>query len=126
MARKARKIEISYDEINELNSWIRSQTIESRYAMRARIILLSLEGRSLKDISKSLNITTATVNKWRNRFRENGLSALDDLQRTGKPAVISAETKAAVIELACSKAEDGYTNWTQKRIGEHFGISNRR
>lgn len=123
MARKAKKIEASYEEINELNSWVRSHTIESRYATRAKIILKSLEGMSLEDISKSLNVTKATVNKWRNRFRKSGLSALDDLPRAGKPPVITAETKAAVMELACSKAKDGYTTWTQKRIGEHFGIS---
>jgi transposase len=123
MARKAKEIEVSHEEIKELKSWVRSQTIESRYATRAQIILMSLEGRSLDEISKSLNVTKATVNKWRNRFRKNGLSSMDDLPRPGKPPVISAQTKASVIELACSRAEDGYTNWSQKRIGEHFGIS---
>jgi transposase len=123
MARKAKEIAISEEEIKELKSWVRSHTIESRYRTRAQIILMSLEGKSLDEISKSLNVTKATVNKWRNRFRKNGLNSMDDLPRAGKPPMISAETKASVIELACSRAEDGYTNWSQKRIGEHFGIS---
>lgn len=104
-------------------SWVRSHTIESRYASRAQTILMSLDGKSLDEISKSLNVTKATINKWRNRFRKNGLNAMEDLPRAGKPPVISPEIKASVIELACSKPEDRYSTWSQKRIGEHFGVS---
>ncbi|MCB0689470.1 MAG: helix-turn-helix domain-containing protein [Saprospiraceae bacterium] len=125
MARKAKEIEVSPEEIKELKSWVRSHT-ESRYSTRAQIILMSLDGKSLDEISKSLNITKAIVNKWRNRFRQNGLDGMDDLPRSGKPPVISAQTKASVIELACSKPEDGYTTWSRSVLVSILGLVNQK
>ncbi len=123
MGRIARKIEISEADHKELKRWSLSQTMESRYVLRSKIILMSLDNCKLREISSRLGITEATANKWRNRFREDGIEGLDDLLRSGKPPVISAETKAEVIRLACSPAEDGYTNWSQQRIADKCGIS---
>ncbi|WP_158547840.1 helix-turn-helix domain-containing protein [Dyadobacter luteus] len=68
-------------------------------------------------------MTHPIVNKWRQRFRRLGLAGLKDAARSGKPATVTASQKAMVIQKACEKPDGGYTNWSQRRIGQQVGIS---
>jgi putative transposase len=126
MARKAKEILTTEQEQEELLMMGRSLKLERRYSDRARIILLSLEKKTLDEIIEEVGLSRKVVNKWRNRFREKGLEGLKDERRSGKPATITAEQKALVIEKACQKPGDGYTNWSQERIGKAVGISQSR
>lgn len=65
------------------------------------------------------------VNKWHSRFREKGIEGLKDAPRSGKPVTISAQTTAFVMQKACEKPTEGYTNWSQARIAKEVGISQR-
>jgi putative transposase len=77
-------------------------------------------------IVKETGATRKVVNKWRQRFRAAGVEGLKDARRAGKAPRITPEQKAMVIQKACSKPEGGYTNWSQKRIGQAVGMSQSR
>lgn len=123
MARKRVPLQISKEAYEELLMWSRSQTIERRLADRARIILLSAEGRTFQEICAALKTSPPVVNKWRKRFGAEGISGLLDKPRPGKPLSIDAQTRVRVLELARKKPEHGYTNWSQRRIAKYVGIS---
>jgi putative transposase len=74
-------------------------------------------------IIEHTGLSRPVVNKWRQRFREKGVEGLKDAPRSGKPRTITAQQQAMVIDKACSKPDDGYTNWSQERIAEQVGIS---
>ena len=101
----------------------RSLKLDKRYVDRARIILYSKEGLSLDSIMEKVGLTRKVVNKWRNRFREKGIEGLKDAPRPGKPSSITAGQKAMVIQKACEKPGEGYTNWSQERIAKAVGMS---
>lgn len=123
MARIAKPIDITEEERAELLMFSRSMKLEKRQVERARVILLSIEGKSLERIAEETGLTRKSVNKWRGRFREKGLSGLKDAVRPGKKPVITAEQKALVVQKACEKPAGGYTNWSQARIAREVGIS---
>lgn len=123
MGRTAKPIVATEEQKAELLMMDRSQKLERRYAERAKIILLSLEGLTLDKIVEETGLTRKVVNKWRSRFREEGIEGLKDAPRSGKPATISAQKKALVIQKACEKPSGGYTNWSQARIANEVGIS---
>jgi transposase len=123
MARKSQPIEVSDAEKAELITMSRSLKLERRYVDRANIILMSIQGETLDSIVSNSGLTRRVVNKWRNRYREKGLEGLKDAERSGKPSVITAAQKAMVIQKACEKPGEGYTNWSQSRIAEKVGIS---
>lgn len=123
MARKSKSIAASPEELAELQVMSRSQKLERRYVDRARVILLSLEGKTLDEIENQTGLSRSVVNKWRNRFREFGIEGLRDAKRPGKPISVTAEQRAKVIHLASSKPPGGYTNWSQARIAKEVGIS---
>ncbi len=123
MARISNPIKLSEAEKQELITMRRSQKLEKRYSERAYIILLSSENHTLDKIVSTTGRSRPIVNKWRNRFRLYGIDGLKDAPRSGKPKTITPEQKAMVIEKACSKPVDGYTNWSQNRIAKEVGIS---
>jgi len=123
MARKAQPITATAEQLQQLQTMQRSHKLEKRYSKRAEVILLSLEGRTLEEIVELSGMSRPVVNKWRQRFRTQGLEGLRDAPRSGKPQVITAEQKATVIQRACEKPPGGYTNWSQSRIAKSVGIS---
>jgi len=123
MARKSKEITITERQKNELLIWSRSQKLDYRYVLRSKIILGSLEGKTVEDIVNETKSSRRTVIKWRNRFRENGMDGLNDLPRPGKKPIYSPIKKVEVIEKACSKPGGGYTNWSQQRIADEVGMS---
>lgn len=126
MARPSRPIEASEEVRAELLTRSRSQRLESRHVQRAKVILLSLEGKTLDEIMVACDLSRESVNQWRGRFREHGLAGLNDLPRPGRKPTITAQQRARVVQLACSAPRGGYTNWTQRRIGKEVGISHGR
>ena len=126
MARKAIPIIASDEQLQELIVMARSLKMERRYSERANVIILSIEKRTLEEIIAATGLSKPVVNKWRQRFRVYGIEGLKDAPRSGKPSVISAKQKATVIQKACEKPTGGYTNWSQKRIGDAVGISQSR
>lgn len=123
MARIAKPIELSMEQREDLLTMSRSRKLERRYVERAVVILLSEQGLSMDQIIEQTGLSRPVVNKWRQRFRKEGIDGLKDAPRSGKPRIISAEQQAMVIDKACSKPSDGYTNWSQKRIAKEVGIS---
>lgn len=123
MARKSKEILVTEHQKHELLIWSRSQKLDYRYVLRSKIILGSLEGKTVEDIVYETKSSRRTVIKWRNRFRENGIDGLKDLPRPGKKPIYSATKKVEVIQKACSKPEGGYTSWSQQRIADEVGMS---
>ncbi len=117
------KLSLAPNLLQELQVISRSTKAESRLVERANIILSWHEGLSFVQTCAALNVSEVVVNKWRKRFLQHGIAGLKDSPRSGKPTVISAETKARVMKLATSKPKNGYTSWSQRRIADEVGIS---
>ena len=66
-------------------------------ALRAQIVLLAAEGKSLLQIGSAIGLDPTSVRKWRQRFVRLGVAGLT-AQRT-KPLPVSARQKAALLKL---------------------------
>ena len=77
MSREAAKIELSPDETDELNRWIKSGKTEQRKVERAKIVLRSAEGKPTHQIAKELGTRPTRVGKWRNRFAQLRVPGVD-------------------------------------------------
>lgn len=123
MARPSAQINLSKEEQMELELILRSKKAESRMKERARIIMLWHEGKSYDQTTAICNIHREAIAKWRKRFHSLGLEGLLDAPRSGAPKRIKESQKNKVIQLACSKPNGGYSNWSQQRIGKQTGMS---
>jgi transposase len=120
---KRTTINLSEQDLAELQTYARSTKIESRLSIRSKIILHWHQGKSFVETQNELGISQMAINKWRKRFAAIGLEGLTDAPRSGKPPVLSPARKAKVISLATRKPENGYTTWSQRRIAKETGIS---
>lgn len=120
---KRKPLELTSEELTELQFLARSSKAEKRMVERAEIILCWHEGKSFVETQKELGVSEVIINKWRKRFLTDRLEGLKDAPRSGKPPVISAAKKASVIQLATKKPGKGYTTWSQRRIAREVGIS---
>lgn len=123
MARKPIHYQVDEQQREELVTMQRSLKLQKRYVDRAKVIILSSEGMTIDQVMEQTRLSRRAVNKWRQRFKSDGIAGLKDAPRPGKRPFITQEQKLLVIQKACSKPEGGYTNWSQARIAKEVGIS---
>jgi transposase len=116
-------IALNDDERRQLMQWSRQR--RSRRAVRARIVLNCLEGRSNREVARRLGITTQTVGKWRGRFIAERVRGLLDQPRSGAPRSISDELVAAVLTKTLHEQPPGAGRWSSRRLASELGISQR-
>src|SRR5262249_43607453 len=88
---------LSDDERQKLQTWASRPTSTQRLATRARIVLTCADGLDNQDVAARLRIHTATVGKWRRRFRDDRLEGLADEPRPGAPRTITDALVAHVL-----------------------------
>ena len=73
--------ELSQEQRQELQRWLRRKKTAQALALRARIVLESASGKSDQAVASALGTTRATVGKWRTRFLRDGCDGLLDEPR---------------------------------------------
>src|SRR5678815_4867774 len=112
------------EERQQLQSFARSRSLPAALSNRARIILSSAEGELNSSIAARLELTKATVGKWRLRFIERRVAGLYDDVRPGKPRTIDDERVAQLIKTTLhTKPADGSTHWSVRTVAAETGIS---
>ena len=118
---------LSDEELETLERWSRSHTVQKRFAFRANIILWSAKELQNKDIADQLNTRTATISKWRRRFERQRLDGLQDEKRPGKTAKYDKKTEIRILSLLDEAPPKGFTQWdgpllakTLEDISVHF------
>jgi len=90
----------------------------------ARIVLAAVAGEPNSEIARRLQLTRATVGKWRARFPEQRINGLYDEVRPGKPRTIDDERVAELIHKTLhTKPADGSTHWSVRTIAAETTIS---
>ena len=108
-----------------LESRARARSTAARSVERARIILLAAGGMQDKQIAAKLRIMPEKAARWRNRFLDGGLVALDkDAPRPGRtPTIPPAKIQEVVRRTTQEKpvnahtlehAQHGQRGWTQR------------
>ena len=123
MPKIAKKIECSESEINALKKIAAAQKSEKRMVRRAKMVLMCIEGRQIKDIVAELGERPNTVITWRDRFIEHGLKGLKDLKRSGKPITYGEEFRNLVLNKLTEEPPNGLANWDGAELASALGVS---
>jgi len=101
-----------------------------RVRNRAHAILLSFEKYPIDEIAVICGVHRNTVSRWIERWNEFGLKGLRDVEKDGRPPILTLEEQATTVEIALLnprfphrqlsriKAETGKTisRYTLKRL----------
>ncbi len=71
-----------------------------RVRNRSHAILLSFQKYSIDEIADICGVHRNAVTRWINRWNETGLKGLADVQKNGRPPILTVEEQAKSIEIA--------------------------
>jgi transposase len=119
--RAAPTIQLSVEEEQSLTRLARSHTTSVRLSRRAHIVLMAAAGQSNREIAAELKIGRIQVGRWRERYVEGGLAAIErDLRRSGrKPQVDAAE----IVRRTTQTLPVAATHWSTRTLAKEMGVS---
>jgi transposase len=115
-------VEVEAADRRQLEGWLRSHSTPQALVTRARIVLGSADGESIRELAERLEVTQRTVCLWRHRYREAGVAGLRSLPRSGRPRTISAAKERAVLSATVRKPATA-THWSTRRLAKEVGLS---
>ena len=94
-----------------------------RVAVRSKIVLRAAEGLPNQEIARRLGITGATVGKWRERYRVQGMEGLSDEPRPGTPRKITDAKVEEAVTQTLESLPAAATHWSTRSLAERVGLS---
>jgi transposase len=119
--RVAPDIVLSTTEKKTLERLARSNTSSVRLARRAKLILLAAQGLDNQVIAAQLGVGRVQVGRWRTRYVEGGLQAIEkDLPRGGRKPCVDHQK---IVELTTQTTPKSATHWSTRTMAEAAGVS---
>ena len=113
---KKAKLQISDEDLKELQRLSVSRTASHRSVIRSKILLKYYDCKTVTNIAVELNTNRPLVERTINKGLAYGvIPALKDLPGRGAKPVITDDAKSWVLSIACSKPTDygySYETWT--------------
>lgn len=122
--RVARPVVLSAEQQEILESRARARSAPARSVERARIVLLAAAGLQDKQIAAKLRIMPEKAARWRNRFLDGGLAALErDAPRPGRTPTITPAMKQEVVRKTTQEKPGNATHWSTRTMAAATGLS---
>jgi transposase len=123
MGRPKALLELTSDEKEQLETWVRRRKSAQGLALRSQIVLACATGLTNKEVAAQLGVSMPTVGKWRSRFIDSRLDGLVDEPRSGRKPTITAEQVEDVVVATLESTPEHATHWSRKKMAERSGLS---
>ena len=118
------KITLNEEDRRELERWVKSRSVGDKPKLRARMVLMTADGLSTKEIMATLNVSNPTLNKWRNRYLESGIEGLKKGKtRPSRIPALATEKVQEVLSLTLTGKPVAATQWSCRTMAQQVGIS---
>lgn len=120
--RVASAIELSDEQRTKLLKLVHSQKASVRLVRRCSIVLLAHDGYDNITIADMLDTGRIQVARWRERFAQAGLGAIEkDLPRGGRRTDSAMEAK--IVQLTTQSKPTAGTHWSTRSLAKVVGVS---
>ena len=116
-------LSLTADDRRELKDWLRSTTLPQGLVTRARILLSIDDGVNPTAVADAQHVSRKTIYKWINRYNEDGVEALADQARSGRPTVINKEIVARVLKLTTERVPHEATHWSVQLMAKYAQVT---
>jgi putative transposase len=124
MPKKVYQVQLTGEEREQLESYVKQGKKSARAMIRARILLLADKQHSDEEIMEALGISRQTAYKVRKKYNEskknNILDLLQEKLRPGQPVKVDSRVASHVAMIAGSEAPEGTTRWTLQMIADRL------
>ncbi len=111
-------IQLSPVDREYLEALISKGELKAKTYRRALSLLELDRGQTYTVVSKTVKMTIGTLSALANQYRANGLQALYDRPRSGRPIQIDGEQRAKITALACSTPPEGHAEWSLRLLAD--------
>lgn len=119
----ATKIQLSWEQLCELDRCARSRNLAVRTVERAKIILGVAAGKTTKEIVEQVGVVRQTVARWERRFLKQGIEGLEDASRTGRPRVIEPGKIDRIVKKTNQETPLNSTHWSTRSMATVMEVS---
>jgi len=106
-----------------LLGYTRRAKSKNALSQRARIVLRLADGIPASTIAKEMQISNATVGKWRKRYIDKGVEGLLDEKRSGAPRKVTDEAVEKVLIDTLESTPRDATHWSTRQMAKKSGLS---
>ncbi len=107
-----------------LERLVKSRVAAHRDVQRARALLLAADGVANTQIGALVGISPTSVQSWRERFAQEGLSVFGPIRPgRGRKPQISPEKVAAIVHATLHEKPVGETHWSCRSMAKAQGVS---
>lgn len=122
--RTAAPVRLNPEQRTALEQIARQRSLPARLVERARIVLRAAEGLENKQIAVQMGIMPEKAARWRKRFLEGGIAALEkDAPRPGRTRTISERQVRKIVEMTLHQKPADATHWSTRTMAAASGIS---
>ncbi len=122
--RTAPPVELNLEQKRSLGQMARARSLPARVVERARIVLWAANGLEDKQIAQRTGITPEKAARWRKRFLEGGIAALEkDAPRPGRTRSITDRRMKKVVEMMLHQKSANATHLSTRTMAAAAGLS---
>ncbi len=114
-------VDLSEDEVSQLQTLIKKGKHKARTITRAHILLMASEGEIDQAIASCVRVHVSTVERTREKFVIGGLDfALNGKPHPPKRRKLEGKQEAFLIATACSNPPEGRVRWTMQLLADQL------
>lgn len=118
------KLKVTTTQREELLAIVARRSEVAGLVRRARVVLLSDQGLSGREIASRVGLTPEHVSKIRSRFLAEGVEGLNERPKAGRTDhAVPATTVERIVELALSPPPAGRVRWTTRLLAQEVGLT---
>lgn len=115
---KKQYVQLTDTDQDYLRKLLSKGTLSAKKQKRGQALLELNKGASYKGVSNLIDVTAVTISIWAKKYKENGLTFLEDKPRTGRPVGLSGTDRAKITAIACSEPPKGYARWSLRLLAD--------
>jgi len=122
MRTTSQPLRLTTSERSALDRLISRPMARAGLVRRARIICLSADGVNQREIARRLNCHFSNVLKWLNRWDADGIDALTDGARSGRPVKMTPATVQRIVTTVCRTPPAYLNRWSVRTLAAHLKL----
>jgi transposase len=115
---KKQYVQLSPTDREYLEALISKGELKAKTFRRALALLELERGQTYTAVAQIVKMTIPTLSTLAQQYKANGLKALSDKPRSGRPTVIDGEQRAKITALACSTPPEGHAEWSLRLLAD--------
>lgn len=121
---RGKVLKLSARQRSTLEAIVARPSEPAGHVRRARVILLSADGVSGKEIAARVGLSCEQVSRIRRRFLDERVDGLVERPKTGRTDhAVPASTVEKIVQLAMSPPPAGRTRWTTRLLAKEVGLT---